>query len=132
LVAVGLKVRNRAGRGATARLVARVRTGAEGKGGEAARHVATGGAAAVVLDALGPGEERRVEGVVQVCFVEEGVAEMCGWIEEVGALTVVDSSEGGEEEKEERWLGGLEGRRRWVVEPVKIEGVLDESDDGEQ
>ena len=44
------------------------------------------------LGALGPGEERTVEGVVQVCFVEEGVAEVCGWVEEVGAVAVDDWS----------------------------------------
>ena len=41
---------------------------------------------------------------------------MCGWVEEVGAVTAEKGAGGmGEEEKEERWLGGLEGRRRWVV-----------------
>ena len=74
LVPVALRLRNRRsphrGHGPARR--ARVRAGAPGRGGEPARHVAAAGAAAVVVGALGPGEERRVEGVVQVCFVEEG------------------------------------------------------------
>jgi hypothetical protein len=67
--------------------------------------------------------------VLQVCFVEEGSAEVCGWVEEVRAAAGQKGGEGvGEEENEEVWLGSLEGRRRWVVEAVRIAGVLDESE----
>jgi hypothetical protein len=129
LVPVALRLRNCSPRIVTAPLVARLRAGAPGRGGEAARHVASGGAAMVILGALGPGEERCVRDVLQVCFVEEGVAEVCGWVEEVGVVKAAEKREGeAEEEREERWLGGLEGRRRWVVEPVKLEGVLEDSE----
>jgi hypothetical protein len=71
--------------------------------------------------------------MLQVCLVAEGEAEVCGLVEEIRPAAQGRKKKGGdgvgEEEKEEEWLGSLEGRRRWVVEGVKIVGVLDEGDE---